>query len=373
MRLTGRGAGLLAGAAGCYIVAEPAGFFVLRALAGVAIGMVLLAVGVTLRRPKVEISRTVRPERIERGGPALATLVVRNTSTRRQDGFAAVDRIGSQVHRIRVRSLAGDAEATYRYELPTARRGRVRVGPLDMHVLDPLGLVRRDLTMGDVTYLWVYPRRHAMRPVHAGNPRHHHDGPITDPPLRGSADLRAVREYVLGDEIRLLHWKATARTGQLMVREYADPAQPLLTVVLDTRPAALSAESFEDAVEVAASLLSASALAGQYCRLITSTGGETPVRTGASAARALLDELCVAAQDAPAEGPLVPAALAATRPGGAVIVLTGMAADLGVAEKWRPDTVFRFGGHTTMDGRVVVARTAADAVAWWNAVRTGPL
>jgi uncharacterized protein (DUF58 family) len=212
-----------------------------------------------------------------------------------------------------------------------------------------------------------------MRPVHAGHPRHHHVGPITDPPLRGSADLRAVRQYVLGDEVRLLHWKATARTGQLMVREYADPAQPLLTVVLDTRPTALRAESFEDAVEVAASLLASSALAGQYCRLLTSTGTDTPARTGPAAVRALLDELCLAAQDGPVQGPLVPAALSATRPGGAVIALTGLAAQLGIVEKWRPDTVFRFGGQSAVDGPVLVARDAADAVARWNVARRGPL
>jgi len=296
--------------------------------------------------------------------------VVRNISTRRQPGFAAGDRIGTRLHRIQVRPLAGGAEATYRYELPTAERGRIQVGPHVLRVCDPFDLVRRELTTGDVTHLWVYPRRHAMRPVHAGHPRHHHDGPITDPPLRGSADLLAVRQYVLGDEVRLLHWKATARTGQLMVREYADPAQPLVTVVLDTRPAALSAPSFEDAVEVAASLLSASSMAGRYCRLITSTGTDTPARTGPAAARALLEELCLAARDGP-QGPLVPAALAANRPGGAVVVLTGLAGELGAVGRWRPDAVFRFGGHGTVDGSVLVVRDAADAVARWNAFRVG--
>jgi uncharacterized protein (DUF58 family) len=371
MRLTGRGIGVLAGALGCYAVGELAGFFVFRALAGVALAGVLVAVGATLARPRVEIDRTVRPDRVDCGTPALATLVVRNTSTRWQPGFAAGDRHGTRLHRIQVRPLAGGAAATYRYELPTSERGRIQVGPHVLRVLDPFDLVRRDLVMGDVTQLWVYPRRHALRPVHAGHPRHHHDGPVTDPPLRGSADLRVVRQYVLGDEVRLLHWKATARTGQLMVREYTDPAQPLVTVVLDTRPSVLSAESFEDAVEVAASLLSASALAGQYCRLITSTGTDLPARTGPAAARALLEELCLAAQDGPAPGSLVPAALATGRPGGAVVVLTGAAAELGAAGKWRPDAVFRFGGQSAVDGPVLMVRDAADAVARWNAFRMG--
>ena len=60
--------------------------------------------------------------------------------------------------------------------------------------------------------------------------------------MAGAMDLRALRPYVPGDELRHLHWKATARTGQLMVREYVDPAQPWCVVVLDTRRDVLDAD-----------------------------------------------------------------------------------------------------------------------------------
>ncbi|MER7274627.1 DUF58 domain-containing protein [Dactylosporangium sp. NPDC000244] len=370
MRLTRRGAAVLAGAAGCYALGVLAGYAYFRVLGGAAAGCLAVAAVTATLRPRLEISRTVYPDRIERGRPALATLHVRNPTAHRRAGLAAADRIAAAVHQIHVRPLPAGAEATYHYELPTAVRGRLPVGPLALRRFDQFGLVRAERPVGGTATLWVHPRRHPARPARVGHPRHHHDGPITDPPLHGSADMRAVREYALGDEIRHLHWKATARTGRLMVRDYADPARTSCTVVLDTRPAALSPAAFEEAVEVAASLLYASAAAGQQCRLVTPSGTDTPVDSGLRVARALLDELSLVGQDAAGDAPLVP--LATTRPGGALIVVTGPGADLGAARRWAPDTVIRLGAAEPAIGPGTVAAVdAAGAMSAWNASQAG--
>ncbi|WP_020661525.1 DUF58 domain-containing protein [Amycolatopsis benzoatilytica] len=375
MRLTRRGVFVLVSAIVLYVAGEAAGYGFFRALGGIAAGAVLVAVAVVRFRPEVEVDRTVLPDRIERGEPALASLTVRNTGTRRHGGVSAGDRMGEETHGVRVRPLAPGAAATYHYELPTSRRGRIEVGPLVLDRPDLFALARGERAVGGTASLWVHPRRHAVRPARAGYPRHHYDGPITDPPLRGSADLRAVRPYALGDEVRHLHWKASARTGQLMVREYADPAQLRCTVLLDTRPAALSPAAFEEAVEVVASLLFASATAGQHCRLITTTGTDTPVGSGLRVARVVLDELCLVSQDAAADAPLLPAALAASRrPGGVVVVVTGPDADLGTTRRWRPDTVFRLGARQSAPAAgagQISAVDAADAAARWNSLMTG--
>lgn len=378
MRLTRRGVAVLAGALCCYLIGEVVGYPLFRALAGIGIAAVALAVAVVLTKPQVEVSRTVHPDRVERGKPALASLVVCNATNRWQGGFTAGEAAGAEVHPIRVRPLAPGAEATYRYELPTTRRGQVQVGPLALNRHDPLGLARSRLTTGGTVMLWVYPRRHLVRPARVGYARHHHDGPITDPPLRGSVDLRNVREYVIGDEVRYLHWRATARTGQLMVREYADPAQLRLAVVLDTRAGAMSPDLFEDAVEVAASLLYTSAAAGHFCRLLTSAGHDSKAGSGLRTARSLLDELTRVGQDADAKAPLLPGAVRAKRPGGFLAMITGPRADLGSARLWRPDTVIRLGGTGTQGGSdagsrtVIAARDAADAVTQWNSASAGP-
>ncbi|TCO54770.1 DUF58 domain-containing protein [Actinocrispum wychmicini] len=369
MRLTPRGFAVLIGAVCLYALGELAGYAFFRVLGGAAAGGVLAAVAVTMVRPRAEVSRTVHPDRVERGKPALASLVVRNPTERRHGGFTAGDRVGAEVRKIQVRPLAPGAEATYHYELPTEARGRLQVGPLELNRFDPFDLVRNNQTLGSTATVWVYPRRHPVRPAQVGHARHDYDGPITDPPLRGSSDLRAVREYVIGDEVRFLHWKATAKTGQLMVREYVDPAQMRCTVVLDTRPDAMGAAVFEEAVEVAASVLYASAVAGQLCRLITPAGTDVPAGSGARAARALLDELCLVGQDATNDAPLVPPRLATARPSGALVLITGPAAELGSAGRWRPDTVIRLGmpGQGSLDNAgLILARDAVDAAAKWN-------
>ncbi|WP_433274446.1 DUF58 domain-containing protein [Actinosynnema sp. CS-041913] len=383
MRLTRRGVAVLAGAVCCYAFGVTAGYPFFLVLAGGAVGSVLAAAVTTTVRPKVEISRTVHPDRVERGKPALASLVVRNTTARRQPGFTAGDRVGVDVRTVgvrpfgsgvdvrtvRVRPLAPGAEATYHYELPTSVRGRLRVGPFAVHRFDPFDLVRGHPTVGDSRSLWVHPRTHPARLAQVGHPRHHYDGPLSDPPLHGSSDLRAVREYVIGDEVRHLHWKATAKTGRLMVREYVDPARTRCAVVLDTRRSAMGPAVFEEAVEVAASLVYASASAGQQLRLIT-PGGDTPVDGGLRAARPLLDELCLIGQDAADDVPLTPKSVTA-RPGGALVVITGPVADLGAVGGWRPDAVIRLGGTGPSSAGLIVAADAVEAVARWNALRDG--
>lgn len=366
--LTRRGLVVLFGGAGCYLLGELADYAMFRALAGFALGAVVAAVVVAMSRPRAEVTRTVHPDRVERGTPALATLVVRNTTARRHGGFSAGDRAGATEHRIQVRPLAPGAEATYHYELPTDRRGLLRIGPLVLNRSDPFLLVRTNRTVGTTSSVLIYPRRHPVRPAAVAFPRHHYDGPTTDPPLRGSNDLVAVREYVRGDEVRLLHWRSTAKTGVLMVREYTDPALTGFTVVLDTRAGALAAEAFEHAVEVATSLLYAGAKAGQRCRLITSTGTNVATDNGLPGAQAMLDELCLVTQDT--DGPLVPPELATRRPAGSLVVVTGPDADLGRAAAWRPDTVFRLGATGRSGRGVIFAETAEAAAAVWNVLRT---
>lgn len=307
-----------------YLLGEWAGYAVFRALAGPGLGAVLVALLLTARRPRVAVSRDVFPDRVERGRPALARLRVRNPSSRRQPGFTAQDAAGPGRQAVTVRALPPGGEATYHYELPTSRRGRFTVGPLVVERSDPLALAGWRMSTGEVAALWVHPRRYPVDAVVGGRPRHHHEGRAVDDSLRGSADLRDVRPYVVGDEVRHLHWKATARTGQLMVRDYADPHQPRLSLLLDTRSEALTAAAFEEAVDLAASVLCASAMAGHHSRLLTSSGTDLATAGGPLAARELLDVLCEVGQGPAAGCPLVPPVLSGGRStGGGLVVVTG--------------------------------------------------
>ena len=89
---------------------------------------------------------------------------------------------------------------------------------------------------------------------------------------QGSITFHALREYVPGDDLRHVHWRSYAHTGTLMVKEHVDTSLPQITLVVDTSLRSYSAEDFEQAVEVAASLVAGTVEAGLPVRLVTTSG-----------------------------------------------------------------------------------------------------
>jgi uncharacterized protein (DUF58 family) len=364
VRLTGRGIA----ACGAVVPLVTAGLWLrypMLTLLGVLLaGAVLAAVALTVPPLSIEVHRVVYPDRVQRGRPALARLRVRGTGRRRQTGFTAVDAAGGATREIPMPPLLPRVETVRHYELPTATRGRVTVGPLTLHRTDPFHLARRVMPTGATATLWVHPRQHAARVLAGGVPRHYHEG-APDPSLRGSVELLDVREYVPGDEVRHLHWKATARTGRLMVRDLADPRRSRTTVLLDNRPGALTEPLFEEAVDLAASLLCASARAAQDTRLVTWSGLEVAVQDDPAAVRRLLDGLSEVRQDAGAAEPRV-------RPGGGLVVVTGGDAAVGPVLARRSEfaavVLIGLGGSIEAPAGVRVLRApgAAEAVRQWN-------
>ncbi|GLY65103.1 DUF58 domain-containing protein [Amycolatopsis taiwanensis] len=380
MRLTRRGAAVLVAAIVLFGIGQWAGYPLFLATAGAAAGAVIAAVAVTARRPRVAVVRDLYPDRVERGRPAVARLRVRNPGARRQPGFTAGDAVGAGFQSVAVRPLAPGAEAVYHYELPTGGRGRHQVGPLTLDRADALKLGRRRLSTGDTATLWVHPRIYPVNAIAGGHARHHHEGQATEASPRGSLDVREVREYVVGDEVRHLHWKATARTGRLMVRDYADPYQPRFTALLDDRPESLAPPAFEEAVDLAASLAVAAAKADHRCRLVTCGGTDIATRGGTTVVRGLLDELCLLDRADGPGLPLVPAPLL-TGGGGTLVVISGRLSEVdhaglaAVRSRYPEQIVLALGttkGNFAVPGaKVLSAVDAADAAHRWNAVIAG--
>ena len=433
IRLTSRAAGVLVVSIVLLVGGQALGYPLLRVLGGAGLAAVLVSVGTLFRRPRLVVHRVLYPDRVECGRPALARLVVRNESGRRQPSFVATDLAwatpaagagsvssgadptpgsadGSAATgaadraAVRVASLAVGGVATYHYELPTSRRGRLQVGPLTSDRSDALGLASCRTTIGDTAALLVHPRQYAARPATGIRQRHHFEGPVSMGPLRGSIDLRRLREYVPGDEVRHVHWKASARTGRLMVREYADPEQPRLRLLLDTRTSSLHPDRFEAAVSIAASIMVASARADHRLRFTTTCGIDHEVESVGD----LLDELAEVQQVSesgtgfPPDGVAASstgsagrrprsaeelAALSRDRDGGALVVLSGEQAPDELA-KWpdldaayRPVICFdSTGDDEPAPGEqirivggvhVIRAATAEAAIEAWNHLSTG--
>jgi uncharacterized protein (DUF58 family) len=288
--LTGRGWALLAAAALGYAAGEYLGYPVLRALTAVAAAVVLASVLVAARRLPLRVARKLDRTRVVRGRTVEVHLEVHNRGLWWTPAFAAED--GAPVQ---VPGLRPGGRAAITYTMTPQRRGQHSVGPLRVAQTDPLGLTDRRRQTGEGQLLWVYPRLHPARPVGAGLARATLAGGSTGSAVRGSQELRALRPYQRGDDLRHVHWNATAASGDLMVRDLYDPPVPQLLVLLDTRPSALPEELFEEAVDFAASVLVAAGDAGHRARLRT-TGG-LDVGSG------FLEALCTVRQQAASPRP----------------------------------------------------------------------
>ena len=76
------------------------------------------------------------------------------------------------------------------------------------------------------------------RPLPTGNTRHL-EGPSSDTSPQGNITFHRLRDYVVGDDLRLVHWRSSARTGKLVVKHNVDTSQPYTVVLLDQRPGPL--------------------------------------------------------------------------------------------------------------------------------------
>ncbi|WP_431946203.1 DUF58 domain-containing protein [Micromonospora marina] len=382
MGITARGVGLLVAA----LVLLGVGFryaypelTVLGAAAGVAVGY---AVVNAAWRPRLSVDRRADPDRVARGEPAAMELTVRNTGRLRAANLVAEDRCAGALVPVPLLRLRPGRDTVVRYDVPTHRRGVVPVGPLRVVRRDPLGLVALARGYGGTVPVWVHPRVHPLSAVPTGAGRSL-DG-RTDSVPHGSITFDSLREYVVGDELRRVHWRTSARVGELMVRENVDTSLPRLVVVLDNRAPAHPdraggvAESFESACEAAASVVAAAVREDLPVQLLL----VVPAEVEPAGAAGPLDRL--AAVELAGAGPdVLPAAtsrLRRDRLGDTLVFLTGPGGrdDLGHVGALRgayPSVVvgmFGADGPTAAGAAGLVVLDAADGAAFaaeWDGVR----
>ncbi|MER7457356.1 DUF58 domain-containing protein [Micromonospora sp. NPDC126480] len=378
MWITARGAGMLVAA----VVLLVAGFrfaypelALLGAAAAVAVGY---AVANAAWRPRLAVTRHAEPDRVARGEPATMTVTARNTGRLRAASLVAEDRCGAATVPVPLLRLRPGRDTTVRYDVPTSRRGVVPVGPLRVTRRDPLGLVAVSRRFGGTVPVWVHPRIHPLAAVPTGAGRSL-DGRVDAVP-QGSITFDSLREYVVGDELRRVHWRTSARVGELMVRENVDTSLPRLVVLLDNRAVAhpdragAVAESFESACEAAASVLTAAYRADLPAVLVLVAPSAVGV---AEAAATPLDRLA-AAQLGEDTLDAVLTRLRGDRLGDTLVVLTGPGgrAALGRVAALRgayPSVVVGvFGAAEPANATGLVVIDAADGAAFaaeWDRVR----
>jgi uncharacterized protein (DUF58 family) len=223
----------------------------------VGVGLIVLVAGATghvVRRPRLELRREIEPPRVEKGRAAIAVIRATNRSRRTLAALPIEQRVGSISVNAVLPRLRGGESGLRTYRLPTTRRGVFDIGPIEVARADPFGLCRTVQRLGGSQRIAVHPRLIELNPLKTGVSRNL-DGPSSDTSPQGSITFHRLRPYVVGDDLRSVHWPTTARLGRLVVRHNVDTAQPDSVVLLDLRPSVYSEETFESAIDVAASLV----------------------------------------------------------------------------------------------------------------------
>jgi uncharacterized protein (DUF58 family) len=272
----------------------------LVAVALACLTAMVIAAAWMLLRPELAVVREIRPQRVTVGESSLGVITVTNEARRRSPPILAAEAVAERELQVPIPSLSAGQEHSSTYPLPTNRRGIYQVGPLSIGHTDPLRLMRVGRTYSTYSTLYVHPKLYTVAPVPTGQTRDM-DGPTSSYSPHGGVAFHSLREYVPGDDYRLIHWRSTARTGQLMVRHNVVPNEPRLMVVLDTSAAAHTEASFENAVSAAASLAMAAVRGGFPLQVRTTGGSVTATEKGGQGALEILDMLASAkvAEDDP--------------------------------------------------------------------------
>jgi uncharacterized protein (DUF58 family) len=352
--LTRRGWSLTGAALGLAV-----GSFLLGALEMLVVGiaaLALLTASVLWLRfrqlPDLAISRRVRPDRLHVGSEGRIDLLVENLGTRATPLLAATDWFdeGRRAARFLVPPLAAGATARAAYRIPTRRRGRYRVGPLRVAVSDPFGLARRATSGAGEAELVVRPRVHEIvAPVALGSRvTAESDAPSARSVVSDlGSDFLTLRDYELGDDLRRVHWRSTARTGELMIRQDEARWRSHAAVVIDVLPAAHDADSFEVAVEATASVTARLVRLRRRVEVVTSAG--EVLGTGGDPRHDVIDVLATVGPSERDHLPTVLENLRAHRHVDLVVAILGSVT---------PDTLHALGALTGIGVVVVLTRPA---------------
>jgi uncharacterized protein (DUF58 family) len=213
----------------------------------IAVGFIL---GTSMYAVKLDLART----RVAVGDNAVGSIAVTNSSARPVLPATLELPVGQATALFHLPRMAAGAVHEDLFTIPTTRRAVITVGPVRSVRADPLHLLRRQVLWTEPTDLFVHPRTTALDGPAAGFLKDLEGLPTTE---LSSADVsfHALRDYVPGDDRRHIHWKTTARTGKLMVRQFEETRRAHMAVALSVNTDEYAREEdFELAISAAASL-----------------------------------------------------------------------------------------------------------------------
>lgn len=223
-------------------------------LGAVVLGLLVVGMIWQLLPGRPTVTLALRPSRMIEGGtpPAVTLHVQAGASPMLFPKFTVP--VGR--HDVSVRSpfLSPFAHHAETFLLPALPRGVHTVGPVSYDKTDPVGLVTRRFGTGSALELFVAPRVTDLT-VFAGGLTNDLDGATSQQISMSDLAFHALREYVPGDDLRHVHWRSSAKAGELLVRQYHETRRGHVTILVDASTTSYRRlRDFELAVSVAASI-----------------------------------------------------------------------------------------------------------------------
>ncbi len=338
--LTTRGRCLVAAGLALAVCAVVLGQRDLLRAAVFLVALPVAALGIVSRsRYRMACERSLAPPRVEAGRPCTVQLRLDNVS-RLPSGVLLMEDALPYVLGGRPRFALDKIEPRgvreVSYPIRSEVRGRYRVGPLSVRLTDPFGLCELARSFATSDELVVTPVVHPLPAVRLGGDWSGGGEAAARSVSVSGSDDAATREYRYGDDLRKVHWKSTARTGELMVRREEQPFQSRATLLLDARRDAHRgdgpASSFEWSVSALASIGTSLARSGFALSMIGPDGRPVAPPGVPLSEGLLLEELATVV---PVDRRTLDAAIEVLRTGGLAGVLVAVvgALDLDQAER----------------------------------------
>lgn len=338
-------------------------FQLLMILACMMVGPLVYNMTIVVRALKrLRFSRKL-PHSICAGDPLLIELKVENSTRKNTYAVVVEDQVrlleGGMLKSIETVDIFfarignhATAVSTYRGEIN--QRGKYRLGPLRTTTAFPLGLLRNTFSVDVIDELLVYPKMGRLTPAWKRLIEIEQTGFAASRRQHGllEGDFYGIRDWRAGDPRQWIHWRTTAKRGQLVVQQFEKQNQQDISVIVDAwiskKPSDEELDRVETAISMAATIVSDLAAIGGCHLMLVCKGSKTTIVSGSISQSMIHEALSNLATLTPISGNHLNDALSQTlqesKHSSKVFILTPRSIDLSDTEMfegiWR-DTQMR--------------------------------
>lgn len=227
-------------------------------LGGISSVILVVAIPFLLGGNNYQIGFELPDDHLVAGEATNAPILVTNTSNHIELPGVLEVQIGEGIEEFSIPLLRAGDTKTIDYRIPSQRRGVLGLGPITTVRTDPVATLRKENRLLERREIFVHPQTRNLPPTREGILRDLEGDPTTSI-VDADMSFHSVREYVVGDNPKHIHWKLTAKLGQagkFMLRQYEESRRSKMLVILGLNKDEYGSDpdEFELAVSAAASL-----------------------------------------------------------------------------------------------------------------------